>query len=87
MLRFGIMTGKIIQSKENKRESWEKHTYPFLFKSFKLPTFIKLVNKTIPKTAFDEKEIECCLNLIKVSLRYREKNRPSAVQIQGHACV
>ena len=81
------MTGKFIQGKENKRESWKNDVYPLLFKSLQHSTFSKLVNKAFPKAVFDEKEIEYCLNLIQGTLRYREKNRPSTVQIQGHAFV
>ena len=76
---FNIVTGKFIQGKENKRESWENDFYPLLFKSFQHPTFSKLVNKAFPKTVFDAKKIEYCLNLIQGTLTYREKNRPSTV--------
>ena len=81
------MTEKFIQGKENKRKSWENDAYPLLFKSLQHPIFSKLVNKAFPKADFDEKEIEYCPNLMQGTLRYRGKNRPSTVQIQGHAFV
>ena len=87
------MTGKFLQIKKNKRESWEKDIYRLLFKSLEYSTFSKLVNEAFPKisrylrkfleVALDETDIKHWLNLIQDILRYETKDR-SSLRIQEH---